>query len=492
MRLKGKNDILESGILLHITSLPSPYGIGTLGKEAYSFVDFLRQTGQRYWQILPLCPIGEGNSPYKSPSCFAGETLLIDLDFLVRDGLLLPDELPKQSDSTRVNYHAVRQMKKPLLKKAAERFNTRKIDYLRFIKQNDYWLEDYAVFMTVFDVTDATGIENFEEGLKYRQPMALENFKSAYRYEIEIHKILQYLFYSQYFALKHYAAKNGIRIIGDIPFYVSLDSADVWKSPDNFRLGRDMTPVQVAGVPPDIFSRDGQLWGNPIYDWDYQKRTNYSWWKRRLEFCTKIYDVIRIDHFRAFADYYSIPYGAQNARSGNWEKGAGLAFWNVMNTKIGKMRIIAEDLGGETPEVEQLVADTGFPNMKVLQFGFSSDLQNKFLPRNYHKNCVCYTGTHDNNTALGWFNNATAHERIMFTRHIQASGLNEPSLQMIWLAMRSRANTVIVPMQDWLCLDETARMNMPGTKIGNWEWRMPKDSLNEELILTVKHLSERK
>ena len=492
MRLRGNKGTPKSGILMHITSLPSNYGIGSLGIEAYRFVDFLRQTGQRYWQILPLCPVGEGNSPYKSPSCFAGESLLIDLDFLMRDGLLSPDELPDYGKVEKVDYDKVRALKLPLLKKAAGRFNIKKLDYLKFLKLNDYWLEDYALFMTIFDVTDVKSITEFEEGLKFRAPSAIQNFKEAYKEEIQYHKIIQYFFFSQYFDLKHYAAKNGIRIIGDIPFYVSLDSADVWKSPDNFRLGRDMTPVQVAGVPPDIFSKDGQLWGNPIYDWDYQKRTNYAWWRRRLEFCAKIYDVIRIDHFRAFADYYSIPYGAQNARSGNWEKGAGMAFWNVMNSKIGKMHIIAEDLGGETPEVEQLVEDTGFPNMKVLQFGFSTDLQNKFLPRNYGRNCVCYTGTHDNNTAKGWFGNATTHERLMFTKQTGASGINEPSYRMIWLAMRSRADTVIIPMQDWLCLDETARMNVPGTKNGNWEWRMPKDSVTDELIDAVRRLSYRK
>ena len=492
MRLRANNELLESGVLLHITSLPSNYGIGSFGKEAYRFVDFLKESGQRYWQILPLCPIGEGNSPYKSPSCFAGEPLLIDLELLVSDGYLDASDLPENFGDGSVDYDKVRSIKLPLLKKAAEKFKRNKIDYIRFLKKNEFWITDYAVFMTALEVGNIEKLSDFEEGLLHRLPIALENFKAAYAQEIEEKKIIQYFFYSQYFALKAYAAKSGVRIIGDLPFYVSLDSADVWKSPDNFKLGNDMTPVLVAGVPPDVFSADGQLWGNPIYDWDYQKRTNYAWWRKRLEFSLNVYDVLRIDHFRAFADYYTIPYGSKTARSGSWEKGVGLPFWQLMESKIGRLRIIAEDLGEASPEVEKLVADTEFPNMKVLQFAFDSDLQNKFLPRNYNRNCVCYTGTHDNNTALGWFNNATPHERDMFEKLVQASGISEPSYQLIWLAMRSRASTVIIPMQDWLCLDESGRMNMPGTKTENWKWRMNKDYKTDELVAIIKQLSNRK
>lgn len=492
MRLRANQEIPESGILLHISSLPSKYGIGTFGDEAYRFVDFLKESGQRYWQILPLVPLGEGNSPYKSTCCFAGEPLYIDLELLVRDGLLEAAELPEDFGVARVDYTLARSIKLPILKKAAARFNTKKSDYLRFLKQNDFWLSDYAIFITALEVGNISGVTELEDDFKRRHPIAVENFKAAYREEIQEKKIIQYFFYCQYFSLKHYAAKSGVRIIGDLPIYVSLDSSDVWRAPDNFRLGGDMTPVLVAGVPPDEFSSDGQLWGNPIYDWDYQKRTNYSWWRKRLEFSAKLYDVMRIDHFRAFADYYAIPYGAKNARSGSWEKGAGINFWRVVEAKLGRLRIIAEDLGEESPEVEQLVLDTGFPNMKVLQFAFSDGLSNKFLPRNYNKNCVCYTGTHDNNTTLGWFNNATPHEIGIFKKSVQASGIKEPSLQMIWLAMRSRANTVIIPMQDWLCLDETARMNFPGTKTGNWEWRMDKNYFTDELIYTVKSISDRR
>lgn len=493
MLLRGKREKAECGTLLHISSLASKYGIGSFGSSAYEFVDFLHLTGQLYWQILPLCPIGEGNSPYKSISCFAGEPLLIDLELLVKEGLLKPEELPEPFSDKSVNYNKVRNIKMPLIKKAAERINRKKHDYLKFLKQNEYWLEDFALFSTIAEINKSEALADFDDALKYRMPKAIEAFKTAYSEEIENKKAIQYIFYSQYFSLKHYANKKSVKIIGDMPFYVSPDSADVWKSPDNFKVGRDLTPTKVAGVPPDIFSSDGQLWGNPIYDWDYQKHTNYAWWKKRLMHNLRLYDTLRIDHFRAFADYYAIPYGAKNAKSGCWEKGAGIAFWNTMQTKLGKMNIIAEDLGGDTKEVEELVLKTGFPNMKVLQFAFSSDLQNKFLPRNYNKNCVCYTGTHDNNTTNGWFSNATVHERDMFIKLTTASGMSEPAHKMIWLAMHSRAKIAIVPMQDWLCLDETGRMNTPGTPSGNWQWQMQDTALSDELIDVISYLvAERK
>ena len=288
--------------------------------------------------------------------------------------------------------------------------------------------------------------------------------------------------------LKNYANTAGIKIIGDIPFYIQLDSADVWSNPDLFKLGRDMTPTQVAGVTPDIFSETGQLWGNPIYDWDAMKADGYDWWKKRLAHNAKLYDVIRIDHFRAFADYYTIPYGAENAKSGKWEKGAGLAFWNMVKPAVSA-EIIAEDLGGDTPEVKKLIEDTGFPNMKILQFAFDTDLDNQFLPKNYEKNCVCYTGTHDNDTARGWFEKATQKEKIMFSGTVPADKSSSAVLSLIAAGMRSRARMVIIPMQDWLQLDSSARMNTPGVPYGNWEWRMSGDDITDELISTVKRLS---
>lgn len=483
MRSRDKR---ECGVLLHISSLPSPYGIGTLGKAAYDFVDFLSLAGQHYWQILPLVPLGEGNSPYKSSSCFAGEPLLIDLDMLCHDGLLEYDELPHERAADTVDYEAVRSYKMPLLRQAAGRFDTRSSDYRAFIKRNAWWLDDYALFAAILE-SGCDSLYSMPDELKYRIPSALEEFKLIHRRSIRFHKIVQYFFFAQYSQLHRYAKKCGIRIVGDIPFYVSLDSADVWTDPDEFRLGRDFTPVRVAGVPPDIFSNTGQLWGNPIYDWEHQRRTGYGWWKRRLEYCAELYDVLRIDHFRAFESFYSIPYGAGDARGGIWEKGPGMGFWNSMSDILQDMQIIAEDLGGEEPEVEQLIEDTGFPNMKVLQFGFDKDLQNRFLPRNYNRNCVCYTGTHDNDTSLGWWNSATAHERLLFSRLAPEHRLLVP-LRMIAMAMRSRAKMVIIPMQDWLCLDTDSRMNTPGTLKGNWQWRMKADALDEKLLKTVKEL----
>ena len=351
---------------MHISSLPSPYFIGSLGIKAYEFIDFLSKANQRYWQILPLCPIGEGNSPYKSYSAFAGEILFIDLDFLVRDGYLKKEDLPENEQSPKTDYKKAKQMKLPLLKKAAENFDITKPDYKRFIKQNEDWLEPYSVFMAIKDKTGDKPFNEFPDGLKYRLPAVIQEFKEENKEDTEFYKITQYLFFKQYFALKNYAALKKIKIIGDIPFYVSFDSADVWENPEVFRLGRDMTPVQVAGVPPDIFSKEGQLWGNPIYDWDLQKKTNYLWWRKRLIHCLSLYDILRIDHFRAFADYYTIAFGSKNAKTGRWEKGVGLPFWKSMQNYIGSGRIIAEDLGGETPEVEKLVKNKYKTTPKML------------------------------------------------------------------------------------------------------------------------------
>lgn len=481
MRSRDKR---EYGVLLHISSLPSAYGIGSLGAAAYEFVDFLAKSGGKYWQILPLVPLGEGNSPYKSSSCFAGEPLLIDLDLLVKDGLLENDELPEEDFCSAVDYKRLRKTKTPALYLAAARFDTDNTKYREFLEKND-WIDDYAVFVTAMEKFKLKSILDLPSGIKYRDEQCLKEFYEENQTQIERQKILQFLFFSQYNALREYANGKGIKIIGDIPFYVSHDSAEVWSNRQEFRLGKDFTPLRVAGVPPDIFSKEGQLWGNPIYDWDYQKKTGFSWWKKRLKYCAELYDVIRIDHFRAFESFYSIPFGAKNAKTGNWEKGPAMNFWR--SVEIKGMDIIAEDLGGDEPEVEKLVRDTGFPNMKVLQFGFSTDLQNKFLPQNYNKNCVCYTGTHDNNTVLGWYNSADTSERLLFSRLAPEPELS-PCQRMICMAMESRAKLVIVPMQDWLQLDERARMNTPGTKHGNWSWRMNKDALTEGLQKTMKKI----
>ncbi len=484
-RPKYKN---TSGILLAVTSLPSDYGIGTLGRQAYKFIDFLKKSGQTYWQLLPLVPFGKGNSPYCSHSAFAGEILLIDIEMLIDAGLLDFSDIKEKEFSKNVDYKAVRKFKLPLLKKAADNFNIKDTDFLNFKRKNNYWLKDYCLFMAIKDHFGGKPFYKWEESLKYRLPNAIKEFSKTHQEEILFYEITQYLFYLQFSQLKKYAENSGIKLIGDIPFYVSLDSADVWSNPDCFRLGRDMTPVLVAGVPPDIFSAEGQLWGNPIYDWEYHKKTDFAWWKLRLEHNAFMYDVIRIDHFRAFADYYTIPFGAKNAKSGKWEKGMGMQFWQSVKPVISDTEIIAEDLGGETPQVRGLIEKTGFPNMKVLQFAFNTDLKNHFLPKNYNRNCVCYTGTHDNDTTVGWFEKATDKEKLLFERLVPQIS-NSPAINLIAYGMKAKARTVIIPLQDYMSLPSADRMNAPGTETGNWEWRYTADALTDELCKTVKSLS---
>lgn len=479
----------ESGILLHITSLPSEYGIGSLGSAAREFTDFLKACGQTYWQILPICPIGRGNSPYSSVCSFAGEPLLIDIDELISDGLLEAAELSEKKFPERVDYSAVRRFKLPLIKKAARRFDTTCRDFKRFERENAFWLEDFSLFSAIKSVYHGAALSRFEDGLKYRNPSSINEFKEHHRDEITLCEVIQYLFFRQYSRIRDYAENAGIKIIGDIPFYVQYDSADVWSNPTLFKLGRDMTPVQVAGVPPDVFSAEGQLWGNPIYDWEAMRADGYDWWKKRLQYASHLYDVIRIDHFRAFCDYYTIPYGAKNAKAGKWVKGVGTEFWKAAADSFSA-EIIAEDLGGDTKAVEELVRDTGFPNMKVLQFAFNTDLSNKFLPRNYDRNCVCYTGTHDNDTTRGYFEKMSKSEIQMFSRTVPADKSGSAVYSLIAAAMRSKAKTVIIPMQDYLQLGSEAGMNTPGTPHGNWEWRLSRDSLTDELAGEIRRLSQ--
>lgn len=488
MLLKGKQDKdLKSGILLPLSSLPSPYGIGTLGKEAYKFIDFLKKSNQSYWQLLPLCPVGKGNSPYSSYSSFAGEILYIDLDMLIEDGHLTKEDIPEADFPKNVNYKSVAEFKIPILKKATENFNTDNPDFEKFRIENGYWLSDFALFMAISNEENTRDFSRWNEELKIRQKYALIDFKINHKKQIEFYEITQFFFYSQFKKLKRYAFKNGIELIGDIPFYVSFCSSDVWSNPQCFRIGNDMTPVLVAGVPPDVFSKTGQLWGNPIYDWDYHKKTNYTWWKNRLVHNSKLYDVIRIDHFRAFNDYYSIPFGAKNAIVGNWEKGVAMHFWERVKPLLKNTQIIAEDLGGESEDVKQLIKDTGFPNMSVLQFAFDSDKNDPFLPKNMQKNSVCYTGTHDNDTTLGWYKKLSNSERIMFEKYVPKK-YDCVSHNLILFGMKSKAETVIIPLQDYLCLDSCDRINTPGKPDGNWEWRYNPEYLTDELceiILTL-------
>ncbi len=458
MRLKDKPK-QKRGILLPISSLPSAHGIGTFGKEAFGFIDFLKKTKQNIWQMLPLCSIGRGNSPYASISCFAGEILYIDLETLLSEGLLMKDEIENVEFPKNVDYSLVRKFKLPLFKKATERFDKNNTDFKIFLTENSFWLKDFAEFMS----------ENYGESTDF-------------------YEITQFIFHKQYNALHRYATQNGIEIMGDIPFYVDIESADVKTNPKVFKLGEDLTPTLVAGVPPDIFSSTGQLWGNPIYNWDYLKTVGYDWWGKRLSHNARLYDSIRIDHFRAFADYYCIPKGSLDARHGFWQIGVGNDFWSKMRHITEKTQIIAEDLGGEkSPLVIELLKQTGFPNMKVLQFAFDTDESNVFLPRNFGHNTVCYTGTHDNDTTLGWYKKLSQNELKMFKKTVPQKYFS-PVLNLISFALSSKSERVIIPFTDYLELDSKDRINTPGVPAGNWEWRFSKLDITEELIEKIVQL----
>lgn len=487
--MPSRVDKKYSGILLALLSLPSRHGIGSLGIEAYEFVDFLSASNQSYWQMLPLVPLGEGNSPYKSVCCFAGEPLYIDLDYLSRDGWLSPREVDFDDFPGKVDYFAAREYKLPLIRKAAERFDIECRDYKNFLKRNAFWIDDYTLFKAAMKSEGTNLLAELSEGIKYRIPSNLERLAEKEQKEIEIYKIEQFFFYRQFFALKKYAHKRGIQLIGDIPFYVAPDSSDVWSHPNEFMLERDFTPSQSAGVPPDIFSDTGQLWGNPVYDFNHARENGFSWWKQRFLHQSEMYDALRIDHFRAFAKYYCIPKG-KDAKNGYWEKGPGKEFWEQTAADLKGTQIIAEDLGGENDDsVQQLIEFTGFPNMKVLQFGFDSDGKNCFLPKNYEFNCVAYTGTHDNNTALGWYEeDATIHERIMLRSIIGSTELPIPHA-MIKAVCDSKAGLAVIPLQDYLCLGSGARMNRPGTVGDNFVWRFQKEMITNDVISNIKQLT---
>lgn len=484
------NSNKKCGILTAVSSLPSKYGIGSFDKSAFEFIDFLYECRQDYWQILPICPVGKGNSPYSSTSAFAGEILYLDLEELKKDGLI--EHIPDFPHQINVDYEYVKSFKHPLLREAANNFDIKSRDYIEFLKENDFWLKSFSEFMAIRDLLGNSPMQNWEDGFKYQLPDKMKGFRENNEKNIEFYKITQYLFYKQYKKLKSYANSKGIKIIGDIPFYVSANSADVWSNPDCFMLNRDFTPSEVAGVPPDIFSAEGQLWGNPIYDFDYQRQNNYLWWQQRLCHNAELYDVLRIDHFRAFADYYVISSDALNAKGGIWRKGEGMNFWNRVKPFIKDCAIIAEDLGGETYEVKKLIEDTGFPNMKILQFGFDSDLSDPFLPQNINENCVCYTGTHDNNTTIGWYNEASHFEKTLFENLIENPDNLSPALRLISAGMKSKADTVIIPIQDYMELNSQHRMNTPGKEYGNWEWRFKSEDLSNQLKEKIINLSNQR
>ena len=478
----------KSGILLAISSIPSKYGIGTFSKEAYEFVDFLEKAGQKLWQILPLGPTGYGDSPYQSFSTFAGNPYYIDLEEFIEKGFLTEEECENSDflDGAYVDYEKIFYTKFALLKKAYKNSNIKEDkDFAAFVKENAKWLDDYALYMAVKDSLGGISWTEWEEDIKLRKPAAIKAYSDKLADEIMFYQFQQYYFSKQWKALKKYANDKGIEIIGDIPIYVAFDSADTWANPQLFQFDEECKPIAVAGCPPDSFSATGQLWGNPLYNWEYMKKTNYAWWVERIRYCYELYDVVRIDHFRGFDEYYSIPYGDPTAERGHWEKGPGYELFQTIKKELGKTKVIAEDLGFLTPTVIKLVEKTGYPGMKVLQFAFDSREESDYLPHNYPKNSVVYTGTHDNDTTVSWYEAMNRHDKAFAKRYLDAPNKNKICEKMIKAVLASVSDTAIVPMQDYLELGGEARMNMPSTLGTNWKWRLVSEQVNEELAKKI-------
>lgn len=473
-----------AGILMAVTSLPSPYGIGTMGKAAYRFVDMLTNLCQKYWQVLPIGPTSFGDSPYQSFSAFAGNPYLIDLDLLIGEGLLKQEEVDgcnwglKKDD---VDYALIYENRFKVLKMAFDRFDTTEEPFKAFCKENEEWLGDYSLYMAVKNKMEGREWLSWEEGLRYRKPEVLEKYKELLKQQIAFWKFLQYKFFEQWKALKDYANDHGIKIIGDIPLYVALDSADVWANREEFKLDEEGKPIEVAGCPPDAFSDDGQKWGNPLYDWEKMEKESFSWWRKRMQANGRLFDIIRIDHFIGVARYYSIPVDDENARNGRWNKGPGKMLTDMIEKTLGTNRIIAEDLGVAIPEVKKLLTETNWPGMKVMLFAFDGNTSNEHLPHNYDDgNLVVYAGTHDNETVAGYFRDKTEDELAYLYEYLNIQKKSEIPDAIIRAAYASVADVVVMQMQDLLKLGNEARMNFPSTVGCNWRWRMLKGSLNEE------------
>lgn len=484
-----------SGILLPVSSLPSRYGIGCFSKSAFEWIDFLEESGQTFWQILPLVPTSYGDSPYQSFSTYAGNPYFIDLGQLIEEGLLTQAECDAAdlgSNPSYVDYAKLYQNRYPLLRRAYENSKKRNDpEFVKFEREQGEWLTDYGLFMALKDAHGGEPWSTWEKELILKDPKVMAQSKKAYAEDICFYEYLQFWFFGQWARVKKYANDKGIRIIGDIPIYVAFDSADAWMNPDLFEFDEELTPIAVAGCPPDGFSADGQLWGNPLYRWKAHKEENYDWWIRRIEHCKLLYDVVRIDHFRGFDEFYTIPYGMKNARIGEWEKGPGMELFCAVEEKVTGLEIIAEDLGYMTETVRKLVKDSGYPGMRVLQFAFGGGSDNEYLPHNYVENTVVYTGTHDNETMMQYLRKAEPHVLNHIRQYLGRphASLEELSDSLIRLAMQSTAKYCVIPMQDYLALGEEARMNFPSTVGGNWEWRLKKDQLSEGLSGYIRHLT---
>ena len=482
------------GILMPIFSLAGDYGIGTFGKEAYNFVDFLKKSGQSYWQILPINPTNYGDSPYQSFSPSAGNPYFIDLEMLCEEGLLETNDfigVDFGRDESKVDYEKLYNNRLPVLRKAYNRFKeNQNKEYCAFCEENAFWLDDYAVFMALKDFNGGKSFLEWEDKYRFHDENALNAVRIELADDINFYKVINFLFYKQWNKLKTYANKNGIKIIGDMPMYVALDSADVWGCPKQFMLDEKLYPISVAGCPPDAFSDEGQLWGNPLYNWKYMENDRFSWWKQRLKVALNTYDVIRIDHFRGFESYYTIPYGSKNAVKGKWEKGPGMKLFNSLKEHFGTLPIIAEDLGFLTEEVHKLLKDSGFPGMKVLQFAFDSREESDYLPHNYINNCVVYTGTHDNDTINGWAKTAPKSDVEFAEKYMHLDKNEGLNWCMMRTALMSVADTCILMMPDLLGAGSEARINTPGTVGENWRWRITKGCVNDWLAGIVRENTE--
>ena len=482
----------HSGILMHITSLPAPYGVGTMGKSALEFIDFLEKAGQTLWQILPLSPTGYGDSPYQSCSTYAGNHYLIDLDALVQEGLLTSEELSGicwGGNAEKVDFGLLYQHRLPVLRKAYSRFTDAEA-LEAFCRENGDWLPDFTLYMALKDEYQGLPWFSWPDQLKKRNPDALWQTRQSLRDSIRFYSFVQYLFFKQWNALRDYAHKKNVRIIGDVPIYVPMDSVDVWANPELFQLDGDLKPEAVAGVPPDGFTADGQLWGNPLYRWEAHKKEQYGWWLRRLGAAGKLYDIVRLDHFRGFEAYWSVPATDSTARNGHWVEGPNMDFINAVKAGLPKLELIAEDLGYLTPSLLKMRDDSGWPGMKVLEFAFDSKEPSDYLPHTYPENSVCYTGTHDNMTMRQWFETADA-EAVEYAKSYMALSEQEG---YVWGTIRTACASVsricVVQLQDYLNLSGAARMNCPGTSDGtNWTWRVQDGLCTDELAEKIYKLT---
>ncbi|GMQ64963.1 4-alpha-glucanotransferase [Vallitalea maricola] len=499
--MKDINDIMNnkrlSGILLHPTSLPSKYGIGDLGSGAYDFIDFLVKSNQKLWQVLPLGHTGFGDSPYQSFSSFAGQPFIISPEKLIEAGLINDEDAEPIhcNQSNKVDYGSVINYKLSILKKAYDNFlktNDHSLynDWLTFCNEEKYWLDDYSLFMACKDYFDGRMWPCWDSEIAHPSESNILVWINKLSYDIDFYKFIQFIFYEQWIKVKKYANEHGILIIGDIPIFTSFDSSDVWADKELFLLDSNGYPTHVAGVPPDYFSPTGQLWGNPLYHWDNHKKTSYRWWISRLAHILKLVDIVRIDHFRGFESYWSIPYGNETAIHGKWKKGPNKELFNAFINTLGiELPIIAEDLGIITDDVKKLRDDFNLPGMKILQFAFEDLEDNDFLPHNYGSNSICYSGTHDNDTTLGWYNKADSMKQDKVRRYMNTDGRNI-SWDFIRACFGSVTKMAIVPLQDVLSLDSHARMNIPGSSMGNWQWRYTNDMLTDDIADRLREITE--